>query len=110
MLFISQVQQLFEKMEMGLYSTATQTRKTETAKRLNFFHDGQLERLEEQLNELFSEPESMIKVTLNIVKKIINNLAQTYREAPVRTLPLFKACKSWILILIWKPMRARLKN
>jgi len=28
----------------------------------------------------------MVKVSLNIVKKVINNLAQTYKEPPVRTL------------------------
>jgi len=86
MLFTSQVPQLFSKMEMSLYTAATQSRKTETAKRLNLYHDAQLERLEEQLNQLFSDPDSMIKVTLNIVKKVINNLAQVYREPPVRTL------------------------
>ncbi len=39
MLFISQVPALFEKMEMSLYTTGNQTRKTECAKRLEFLHD-----------------------------------------------------------------------
>jgi hypothetical protein len=86
MLFQSTVPQLFSKMGMEAYSRANQARKTETAKRLNFYHDAQLERLEEQLSELFSEPDSMVKLTLNIVKKVINSQAQTYREPPVRTL------------------------
>jgi len=86
MLFQSSVPQLFNKIGLEFYTQTNQARKTETAKRLNFFHDYQIERLEEQLNELFSEPDSMIKTTLNIVKKIINNLSQTYREPPVRTL------------------------
>lgn len=73
-------------MELSYSTSANQTRKAETAKRLNFYHDAQLERLEEQLNQLFSEPENMIKLTLSIIKKIINNLSQTYREPPVRTL------------------------
>ena len=86
MLFQSQVPQLFSKMGMQFYNQANQTRKQETAKRLNFFHDSQLERLEEQLNQLFSDPASMVKVSLNIVKKVINNLSQTYKEPPIRTL------------------------
>jgi hypothetical protein len=86
MLFQSQVPGLFNKMEMNFYSTANQARKTQTALRLNAYHDAQLERLSEQLSQLFSEPQNMIKVTLNIVKKIINNLSQTYREPPLRTL------------------------
>jgi hypothetical protein len=57
-------------MEMSFYSTATQSRKTDTALRLNMFHDAQAARLEEQLNQLFSEPENMIKLTLSIIKKI----------------------------------------
>ena len=75
MLFQSQVPELFNKMEMSFYTTSNQTRKAETAKRLNFFHDSQIERLEEQLSQLFSESESMVKVTLNIIKKVINNLS-----------------------------------
>jgi hypothetical protein len=63
MLFQSSVFAIFDKMGMALYNSATQARKTETAKRLNFYHDAQLERLEEQLNQLFSEPESMVRLS-----------------------------------------------
>jgi len=86
MLFQSQVPQVLNKMGLTLYNSANQARKVETAKRLNFYHDEQLERLNEQLSELFSEPEKMVKLELNIIKKIINNLAQVYREPPTRTL------------------------
>jgi Phage portal protein, SPP1 Gp6-like len=86
MLFQSQVPQVLNKMGMTLYNSANQARKVETAKRLNFYHDEQLERLNEQLAELFSEPDKMVKLELNIIKKIINNLAQVYREPPTRTL------------------------
>ncbi len=86
MLFQSQVPALIDKLGMEFYNAVNQARKTETAKRLNFYHDLQLERLEEQLNELFSEPEKMVELSLNIVKKIINNLAQVYQQPPKRTL------------------------
>ena len=86
MLFQSQVPAIFNKINLELYNSATQARKVEAAKRLNFYHDQQLERLNEQLNELFSDPSSMVQVQLNICKKVINNLAQVYREPPVRSI------------------------
>lgn len=86
MLFQSTVPQLFTKMGFELYDTTNTLRKTEAAKRLNFFHDSQLTRLDEQLNELFADPSSMIKVALNITKKVINNLAQVYQQPPKRTI------------------------
>lgn len=86
MLFQSQVPQLFNRIGLELYSSTTAARKQSTAKKLNFYFDQQLERLEEQLAELFSEPEKMVKVSLNVVKKVINNLAQVYFSPPVRTL------------------------
>ena len=86
MLFQSSVPALFDKMGMTLYNSATQARKAETAKKLNFYFDQQLERLEEQLAELFSEPEKMVKVSLNIVRKVITNLATVYFQPPVRSL------------------------
>ena len=86
MLFQSQVPALFNKIGLDLYNRTNQTRKDEAAKRLNFYHSYQLDRLEEQLNDMFSEPQNMVKVTLNIIAKVVNNLAQVYREPPVRTL------------------------
>lgn len=86
MLWGSGASQVIQKMNMQADSTANAARKEEAAKRLNFYHDQQLDRLNEQLNELFSDPSSMVLTELNITKKIINNLAQVYREPPVRTI------------------------
>ncbi|KKL87318.1 hypothetical protein LCGC14_1935900, partial [marine sediment metagenome] len=71
---------------MDVNSASNQARKADAAKRLDFYHDEQLEHLEEKLDELFSDPSGMVKAELSIVKKIINNLAQVYRENPVRML------------------------
>jgi hypothetical protein len=84
MLFQSQVPIIFNRLNLQADSAASLARKTETAKRLDFFHDAQLDHLEIRLNELFSDPSAMVKVCLNVVKKVVNNLAQVYREAPVR--------------------------
>jgi len=84
MLFQSSVPALFEKIGFELEATANRERKEEQAKRIDFYHGEQLVRLEEQLNILFSDPSQMVKVELNIIKKIIDNLAQVYREPPKR--------------------------
>ena len=84
MLFQSQVPIIFNRLNLQADSAASLTRKTETAKRLDLYHDAQLDHLETRLNQLFSDPSSMVQVCLNITKKVINNLAQVYREAPVR--------------------------
>ncbi len=57
---------------MKLYSADTSVRKEESAKRLDFYHDNQLPYLEKQLDELFSDPSKMLKIELNVVKKVIN--------------------------------------
>ena len=86
MLFYSSVPEVFRRMNLQADSAAALARKQDTAKRLNFYHDEQLTRLEEQLNQLFSDPSAMVKAELNIVKKVINNLSQVYREPPSRTI------------------------
>lgn len=86
MLFQSQVPQLFNRIGLELYNSATSARKKDAAKKMNFYFDQQLERLEEQLSQLFSEPEKFTKITLSILKKTINNLSQVYFQPPVRTL------------------------
>jgi hypothetical protein len=86
MLFYSSVPEVFRRMNLQADSASALARKQEAAKRLNFYHDEQLTRLEEQLNQLFSDPSAMIKTTLNIVKKVINNLSQVYREPPSRAI------------------------
>jgi hypothetical protein len=84
MLFQSTVPVLFQKLHSQVYNSENTARKKEMAKRLNFYHDEQLVYLEEKLDELFSDPSKMVKIELNVVRKVINNLAQIYRVPPVR--------------------------
>ena len=86
MLFESGVAAYFESLNASLNALSTTERKTETAKRLNFYYDDQLTQLTTQLEALFADPSNMIKVELNIVKKIIKSLAQTYRDRPIRNI------------------------
>jgi hypothetical protein len=86
MLFASMVPAVFERLKIDAFNLANNARKRETAKRLDFYFSEQLEHLEAQLAELFSDPSSMVRCHLNLVKKIINQLAQVYRTPPARTI------------------------
>ena len=84
MLFQSKVQRLFSNELDKIFTQDNQARKAEAAKRLDFYHDNQLVHLEIVLDKMFSDPSKMTKIFLNIVRKIINNLAQIYRQPPSR--------------------------
>ena len=84
MLFNSLVPQVFQSMALDAYSLSNSERKQEAAKRIDFYHGEQLPRLLEQLEQLFSDPSSMVLAHLNLTKKIINQLAQVYRLPPKR--------------------------
>ena len=84
MLFNSQVPQVFNRMAIDTYSTEAQARKAETAKRLNYFHDAQLDELLTILANYFSDVDKLQVAALNIVNKIISLLASTYTQPPVR--------------------------
>ena len=84
MLFQSTVPQVWQSLNIQADSAANLARKRETSKRLDFYHDQQLTHLESQLETLFSDPSTLVKLELNLVKKVINQLAQVYREPPTR--------------------------
>jgi len=85
MLFQSQVPQLLDRLGF-LYSTqANNLRKESAAKALDLYNGQQLTHLEARLNELFSEPDQITKVCINVIRKIIHQQAQTFREPPILT-------------------------
>jgi len=63
---------------------ANQTRKAEALKRLCFYHDDQISYLEERLKNFYSKPENMTPLFINLIRKVVNNLAQVYLQAPTR--------------------------
>lgn len=79
------ISELLNDARMKSFIFASNKRKDETAKRLDYFHDEQNEYTLEILGKHFSNPEKMQLVCLNVVKKVIRNLAQVYRDAPKRT-------------------------
>jgi len=86
MLFQSSVSNITNLMALQASSGANEARKLEHAKLLDLYHSQGLTHLEQRLAEVFSEPEKFTLVTLNIVKKIINQQAQTFREPAKRVL------------------------
>ena len=86
MLFQSTVSNVTNLMSLQASSQANEARKLAHAKALDLYHSQGLSHLEQRLAEVFSEPEKFSLVTLNIVRKIVNQQAQTYREPAKRTL------------------------
>ena len=86
MLFQSMVPAVFKEMTTKTYGMANIERKKEASKRLDFYHDDHLDYLEETLNQLFSDPSVMLKAHLNIIRKIVTQLAMVYKTPPARTI------------------------
>lgn len=63
-----------------------QRRKEDAVKRLDFFHDEQLDHIQAALSEHFSHPEKLNPLFVNIVKKIVRQLAMVYIRPAVREL------------------------
>lgn len=84
MLFQSAVPGVMADLFREAQNLSAAARKVETEKRLDFFHDRQLDHLNEQLGELYADTSKFTPATLNVVKKVILNLSQVYREEPKR--------------------------
>jgi len=84
MLFQSIVPSIFKQLNIELDLSANRARKVATAKRLDYFHDVQIDYIVEQLAVLFSDPDKLTPCFVNVVKKIINNLAMVYARDAVR--------------------------
>ena len=86
MLFGSQIPDLIRRTIQGAATSADRARKEDTAKRLDFYHDLQLDHLGTVLAQLYADPDKLPATCLNIVKKIVNRRAMTYAEPASRAL------------------------
>ncbi len=86
MLFQSSVSNVTNLMASQASTQANEARKLAHAKALDLYHSQGLSHLEQRLAEVFSEPEKFTLVTLNIIRKIINQQAQTFSEPAKREL------------------------
>lgn len=57
---------------------ATRARKSDAAKRLDYYHDFQTDYIKDALAAHFSNPEKLTPCFVNIVRKVINRLAMVY--------------------------------
>ena len=85
MLFQSSVNQTIQRLFSGASQNASNQRKTEAAKRLDYYHDTQIAHLEAQLSDLVSDPDELTPCFVNIVRKVINLLAMVYVQEATRT-------------------------
>ena len=85
MLFQSAIPGLFQRLNMNLDQQANQQRKADAVKRLAFYEDQQLDYIQARLAEIFSEPEKLSPVFVNVVKKVVNNLAAVYGMPAIRS-------------------------
>ncbi len=84
MLFQNLGQTVVSDMFKQAMLTLNAERKNEARRRLDFYHDGQLAYLQVELEKRFLHPEKLRPVFVNIVKKVINRLAQVYWQIPKR--------------------------
>ncbi|RJP90945.1 MAG: hypothetical protein C4518_08605 [Desulfobacteraceae bacterium] len=71
---------------MEIDQAANTARKNNTAKRLDFYHDVQLDYISDHIATIFSNPDAITPCFVNIVKKFINSLAAVYARDAVREL------------------------
>lgn len=80
MLFLSTADDVIRRVFQEAALAGNSQRKTEAAKRLDFYHDGQLDYLRARLREVFEEPDRLTPAFINIVKKITNLLSMVYMQ------------------------------
>ena len=74
------VQSVFRDASLAL----NRKRKQDVAKRLDFYHDGQLDYLQQALAEKFADPSKLQPCFINIVRKVIDLKARCYADEPKR--------------------------
>ena len=85
MLWASMIPGLFKRIGCEIDEAANRARKTETEKRLAYYHDAQHDYIVAALEAHFSNPDNLTPCFVNVVKKVVNNLAMAYGRDAVRT-------------------------
>lgn len=86
MLWASMIPGLFKRMGAEIDEAANRTRKTETEKRLAYYHDSQNAYIAAALEANFSDPDRLTPCFVNVVKKVVNNLSMVYGRDAVRSI------------------------
>lgn len=94
MLFEPQGAALVQSMFRDASLALNRKRKADAAKRLDFYHDGQLEHLQEALALKFADPSKLQPCFVNIVKKVVDIKARCYADEPKRNVDGSEADKA----------------
>jgi len=84
MLFQSKVPSVLSAVLGAARVQSAVSRKEDAQKRLDYYHDQQLDYIKAELNNQFADPSKLTPAFVNIVRKVTNALAQVYREEPKR--------------------------
>ena len=76
---------VFKQIGFSIDEAANRSRKTETEKRLAYYHDDQLDYILAAIEAKFSNPDQLTPCFVNIVKKVVNNLAMVYGRDAIRS-------------------------
>ena len=85
MLWASMIPGVFKQIGFSIDEAANRSRKTETEKRLAYYHDDQLDYILAAIEAKFSNPDQLTPCFVNIVKKVVNNLAMVYGRDAIRS-------------------------
>lgn len=84
-MIFSQAENVVRASYQAAMLDANRERKANAAKRLDYYHDFQADYIREQLARHFSKPENMTPCFVNLVRKVINQLAMVYVQDARRT-------------------------
>lgn len=84
-MIFSQAENIVRATYQAAMLDANRDRKANAAKRLDYYHDFQADYIREQLARHFAKPENMTPCFVNLVRKIINQLAMVYVQDARRT-------------------------
>lgn len=84
-MIFSQAENIVQAAYRAAMLDANRERKANAAKRLDYYHDFQVDYIRAQLARHFSKPENMTPCFVNLVRKIVNQLAMVYVQDARRT-------------------------
>lgn len=85
-MIFSQAENMVRAAYQAAMLDANRDRKANAAKRLDYYHDFQADYIREQLARHFTKPENMTPCFVNLVRKIVNQLAMVYVQDARRSL------------------------
>lgn len=109
MLFAPQASTVMQKVFQKALEQDNQWRKDNALKRLEYYRDGQLAYLMDDLRKRFKKPGKLQPLFINLVKKIVNIKAASYLEPPKRDLVECSDSDRLICMEMWESSAISMK-